>query len=342
MDQNGKQEAPGKWFRKGISLNEAVHMFPDDAAAERWFALLRWPHGPVCPHCRSANVQSACAHPCAPYRCRSCRKRFSSMKLSRELGITQKSAWHLGHRLRTGFARPAGPVEVDEIYIGGKGRNKHASTKLNAGRRTVDKKPVVGARDRASGEVHARPVAGTIQQELQGFVKVQASPGAAVHTDTCSSYASLEGFAHDTVNHSAGQDMRGTVHTNSIQSFRALFKRGLYGTHHHRSGQHLQRSLAEFTGRHNVRDLDMAEQMGWLAVGLNGRRLPWKMLSGSVRLPAAACLNGAESGTGFTHSTPRAESCAGSAANRSGNTLRHACAMSGLEHTRSANGALQI
>ena len=323
-DQNGKQKAPGKWFRKGISFVEAVQMFPDDATAERWFATLRWPDGPVCPHCRCSHVQSACAHPSMPYRCRSCRKRFSvrtgsvmadtklgyrtwalaiyllctglkgisSMKLSRELGITQKSAWHLGHRLRAGFARPAdlfaGPVEVDEVYIGGRERNKHASKKLNAGRGTVGKQPVAGARNRASGHVAARPVADTSKQELQGFVKEQASPGAAVHTDTASSYASMEGFEHAAVNHSAGEYVRGTVHTNSIESFWALFKRGLYGTYHHMSGQHLQRYLAEFSGRHNVRDLDTAEQMGLLAVGLHGRRLPWKVLAGSAGLPAAA------------------------------------------------------
>ena len=70
MGQQGKQKAPGKWFRKGISLVEAIEMFPDEASAERWFASLRWPHGPVCPHCRSANVQSACTHPSMPYRCR--------------------------------------------------------------------------------------------------------------------------------------------------------------------------------------------------------------------------------------------------------------------------------
>ena len=127
---------------------------------------------PAVPHCHFANVQSACAHPCMPYRCRGCRKRFSvrtdsvmadtklgyrtwalaiyllstglkgisSMKLSRKLGITQKSAWHLGHRLRSGLTRPAGlfagPVEIDEVYIGGRERNKQASKKLNAGRGT--------------------------------------------------------------------------------------------------------------------------------------------------------------------------------------------------------------
>ena len=90
------------------------------------------------------------------------------------------------------------------------------------------------------------------------------------------------------MNHSAGEYVRGTVHTNSIESFWSLFKRGLHGTYHDMSGQHLQRYLAEFSGRHNVRDLDTAEQMGRLAAGLNGRRLPLKMLAGSARLPAAA------------------------------------------------------
>ena len=260
-----------------------------------------------------------------PYRCRSCVKRFSlrtgsvmadtklgyrtwalaiyllstgikgisSMKLSRELDITQKSAWHLGHRLRAGFARPAGlftgPVEADEVYIGGRERNKHASKKLNAGRGTVGKQPVAGARDRASGQVDAKPVQGTTKRELQGFVNEHASRGAAVHTDTSPAYASWEGFEHDAVNRSAGEYVRGAVQTNGIESFRALFKRGfVYGTYHHMSGQHLQRYLAEFSGRHNVRELDTADQMGRLAGGLNGHRLTWKMLAGRAGSATAA------------------------------------------------------
>lgn len=318
-----KQKGPGKWFRKGISLPQLIRLLPDDPTAEQWFANIRWPDGPSCPHCGSRNVLSGCAHPSMPYRCRPCDKRFSvrtgsvmadsklgyqtwalaiylfstclkgisSMKLHRELGICQKSAWHLGHRLREGFANPgglfAGPVEVDEIYIGGKERNKHESRKLHAGRGAVGKQPVAGARDRASGRITARPVAGTAKQPLQAFVREHARAGAAVHTDELAAYAGMEEYAHEAVTHSLGEYVRGSVHTNGIESFWALFKRGYYGTFHHMSRQHLGRYLAEFAGRHNLRQADTADQMRLLARGFAGRVLTWEMLAGRTSRAAA-------------------------------------------------------
>ncbi len=123
-------------------------------------------------------------------------------------------------------------------------------------------------------------VPNTTKEELQDFVKRIAIPGARVYTDSSSSYHSLEGFEHAAVNHSSGEYVRGTVSTNAIESFWALFKRGLYGIYHHMSVRHLHRYLEEFCGRSNLRNLDTAEQMRHLALGLQGRRLTWATLAG--------------------------------------------------------------
>jgi len=304
-------KAPGKHYRAGLSLVDVMGLFPDDAAAEAWIAGVRWPDGPRCPHCDSDNVQSGAAHK-MPYRCRKCRKRFSvrtgtvmadsklgyqvwalaaylmttelkgrsSMKLHRDLGVTQKTAWHLAHRIRETWdtlpIRFEGPVEVDETYIGGRERNKHAHKKANLGRGPVGKTAVVGAKDRATNEVSAEVIDHTDAVTLQGFVSDHTADGAKVYTDEAKAYQGIPN--HETVRHSVSEYVNGKAHTNGVESFWAMLKRGYHGTYHQMSPKHLQRYVNEFAGRHNIRELNTIDQMRLVVAGMIGRRLRFREL----------------------------------------------------------------
>ena len=310
------QKAPGKSHRKGITLAELFRMVPDDATAEKWFAEQRWPDGPHCPHCGSTNVQSGAKHKTMPYRCREkeCAKRFSvrtktpmeasnlgfhvwaialyqvttnlkgvsSMKLHRDLGITQRSAWFLSHRLRESWNERGtmypGPVEVDETYIGGKRKNmSKAKRKALTGRGTVGKAVVIGIKDSASNQVTARKIDATDADTLQGFVADHAAPGATVYTDEASAYKGMP-FDHEAVNHSVGEYVRGQAHTNGIESFWSMLKRGYQGTFHHFSEKHLDRYVSEFAGRHNGRNADTIEMMRFAVSRMSGKRLRYREL----------------------------------------------------------------
>ena len=319
-------KAPGKHFRQGMTLIEAMGMFPDDAAAEAWFVKVRWPAGPACPYCGSVNVLSGAKHKTMPYRCREreCRKRFSvrtatvmeasniayqkwalavylfmtslksvsSMKLHRDLGVTQKTAWHLAHRLRKAFESEsglfAGPVEVDETYMGGKRKNMSKSKREElTGRGVVGKTAVVGAKDRTTNQVRARAVESTNKATIHGFVADHTAPDAMVYTDDALVYETVPN-PHKAVNHSALEYVRGDVHTNGMESFWSMLKRAYRGTFHKMSEKHLDRYVREFAGKHNLRDLDTLDIMGAIVLAMDGKRLKYTQLIADNGLDSGA------------------------------------------------------
>lgn len=314
-----KPSGPGRSYRKGIDIFEAARRFGDETEAHDWFVARRWPNGVRCIDCDSDRVATRkpnARRKTPVFHCNECKKDFtvktgtimhdsrlplhkwamafylfstelkgvSSMKLHRALRITQKSAWHMAHRIRETWEhagdteRFTGTVEMDETFIGGLERNKHENKKLKLGRGPVGKTPVIGMKDRDTKLVAATPVNRLDHQTLRSFINLHTEPGGTIYTDESSLYNGLHHLTHKAVRHRDKEYVRGDVHTNGVEGFWSMIKRGVYGTYHHVSPEHLHRYVTEFEGRHNARPLDTEDQMTLMAMGAEGKRLRYRDL----------------------------------------------------------------
>ena len=315
------------------TLLGAISYFADEQRALDFMIGLRWPDKVVrCPRCQRDEVTFLATR--RLWKCRGCAKQFSvkvgtifedsplslekwlpavwvivnakngvsSCELARSLGVTQKTAWFMLHRIRLAlqngsFVKFDGHVEVDETWIGGRARNMHAAKKRENVKGTGNKAltPVQGLLERttakSASKVRLAVVDGTKRPELQGNVRKYVLKGAEVHTDALRSYTGLaEDFTHNVIDHAVSY-VRGNVHTNGMENFWCLLKRTVKGTYVSVEPFHLFRYLDEQAFRFNERKNDDGDKGRFLVAiaGILGKRLTWKKLTGDNEiLPKAA------------------------------------------------------
>jgi transposase-like protein len=308
------------------TLQEAIVHFSDFENCRALMVQLRWPDGIVkCPHCGSPKVTYLAktrvwkcygGHKRPTFSLKTgtifedsplgldkwlaalwlvvnCKNGISSCEVARDLGVTQKSAWFMAHRLRYalkdgGFGLLSGEVEVDETFIGGLARNMHKwkrELKIT-GTGGKDKTPVMGFLQRG-GKVKTEVIPNRKRKTLHGLVKGKVSAGAALYTDALASYDGLDStFAHQVVDH-AVEYVRGRVHTNGLENFWSLVKRGIKGTYVSVEPFHLFRYLDEQTYRYNNRkEMNDYERFELALSQITGKRLTYRHLTGKdMELP---------------------------------------------------------
>ena len=297
------------------TLTDFMDYFCDEAACVAHFTETRFRDGEYCPHCQHDKIYK-CANG-KRYQCAKCKQDFtiktgtifgesklpirkwymavyllataskgiSSVQLAKHLGVTQKTAWFMAHRIRAakpqGKKQMSGKIEADETFIGGLAKNMHKAKREAAIKGTggMGKTPIFGMKSR-DGEVRAQVVQSVGMVDLHREIKSNVAQGATLYTDGWVAYRGLKAqFNHTTVDHMAKEYVNGDCHTNGIESFWALFKRGYHGVYHHMSKKHLQRYVNEFTFRLNRRTLAMQSIFSEVVNNIAAtEQLPYKTL----------------------------------------------------------------
>lgn len=295
-----------KDFSNLIEINE---YFSDEQICRKYLANLRWNKNPTCPHCNHNKVYEYQSGKL--YKCASCRKQFtvkvgtifedskislkkwfiaiylitshkkgiSSLQLSRDIGVTQKTAWFMLHRIRyairtKSFNAPLkNVVEADETYVGGKEKNKHQSKKIKGtqGRNTTNKTVVFGMVERG-GDIRAEKVNNVTSSTLENILDQNVIKGSTIMTDEWKAYTKLHLlYNHQVVKHNLGEYVNGECHTNNIENFWSLLKRGIIGIYHWTSTKHIDKYLDEFEFRYNTRGHGEGERFDIFLQDIQGR-----------------------------------------------------------------------
>jgi transposase-like protein len=273
------------------NLIDLLQFFKDEQTCRDYLQNIRWANGLVCPHCKHTKCFKF--KDGKTFRCGGCKKDYSvrtgtifedsriplqkwyaaiylitshkkgisSLQLHRDIGVTQKTSWFMLHRIRTTFgilpeSKLSGVIEADETFLGGNEKNKHANKKTdnNQGRSVKTKTPVAGIKERG-GKLKAKQVPNTSGYHLRPFIHQNVEFGSTVNTDEWGGYNGLSStFHHKRVDHSIGEYVSGSTHTNGMENFWSLLKRGITGIYHSVSEKHTQKYVDEFVFRYNSRE----------------------------------------------------------------------------------------